>query len=157
MFPRLRHIVRVRQKLYLLEGGPALQATGTLIFRVYTSNANIPVEGATVVVQSQDAPTSLLALRVTNSSGETDPVVVPTPDRDLSQAPEASVQPWTGLRVLIEHPEFEKVTLEGVQVFPGIETIQTVRLIPLLEFDPQYSGQQDFEFTPQPLWGGTAP
>ena len=128
-----------------------MQDTGRLIFRVYTSDADIPVEGATVLIRQQEPPGRLLGVRVTNSSGETDPVELKTPGRSLSQTPEHTVQPWTGLSVMVEHPEYERVTLQGLQVFPGIETIQTVRL---RRFDPQKDGQEDFTFPPQPIWEG---
>ncbi len=133
-----------------------MRTSGTLIFRVYTSDANLPVEGATVVVQQQRSPERLLGLRITNSSGETDPIVIEAPDSELSQTPENTVQPWTGVRALVEHSEYEKVVLEGLQIFPGIETVQNIQLTPLREFDPQLSGQENFYFTPQPVWEGAS-
>lgn len=131
-----------------------MRANGTLIFRVFTSEANLPVEGATVVVQQLNPPGRLLGLRITNSSGETDPIVIETPENALSQSPEDAEIPWTGIRALVEHPGFEKVNLEGIQVFPGIQSVQNVQLIPLREFDPEYNGQENVFITPQPLWGG---
>lgn len=130
------------------------QPSGTLIFRVFTSDADLPVEGATVLIRQQQSPGRLLGIRVTGSSGETDPLVVDTPGAALSQSPENTVQPWTGLNVMVEHPDYERVTLQGLQVFPGIETVQTIRLLPLQRFDPDHSGQEDFTFTPQPIWEG---
>ncbi len=131
--------------------------TGSLIFRVYTSDADLPVEGATVLIRQQQSPGRLLGIRVTGSSGETDPLVVETPGVSLSQSPENTIQPWTGLSVIVEHPDYERVTLQGLQMFPGIETVQTIRLLPLRRFDPSGSGQEDFTFTPQSLWEGAAP
>jgi hypothetical protein len=136
------------------KGGLAL--SGTIIFRIYTSDAFIPIEGATVVIRQQETPGKLLGLRVTNSSGETDPLVVDSPEEALSQAPETVIRPWTGIRVLVDHPEFERVVLDGIQVFPGITTVQSVQLIPLQEFDTQYDQQQELYFAPQPLWEGGA-
>ena len=131
-----------------------MQQTGTLIFRVFTSDADLPVEGATVLIRQQDAPGKLLGVRITGSSGETDPLVVDTPGINLSQSPENTIQPWTGLNVIVEHPDYERVTLQGLQIFPGIETVQTIRLLPLRRFDPGHGGQEDFTFTPQPIWEG---
>jgi hypothetical protein len=136
------------------KGGLAL--SGTIIFRTYTSDAFIPVEGATVVIRQQETPGKLLGLRVTNSSGETEPLAVDSPEEALSQAPETVIRPWTGIRVLVDHPEFERVVLDGIQVFPGITTVQSVKLIPLQEFDTQYDQQQELYFAPQPLWEGGA-
>lgn len=131
-----------------------MQETGRLIFRVYTSDADLPVEGATVLIRQQASPGRLLGIRITGASGETDPLEVETPGLSLSQSPEQTLTPWTALSVMVEHPDYERVTLQGLQVFPGVETVQTVRLIPLRRFDPGGSGQEDFLFTPQPLWEG---
>lgn len=132
-----------------------MQQTGTLTFRVFTSDADLPVEGATVLIRQQEAPGKLLGVRITGSSGETDPLVVDTPGLHLSQSPENTIRPWTGLNVIVEHPDYERVTLQGLQIFPGIETVQTIRLLPLRRFDPGHGGQEDFTFTPQPIWEGT--
>ncbi len=134
-----------------------MQQTGSLTFRVFTSDADLPVEGATVLIRQQDSPGRLLGVRITGSSGETDPLAVDAPEAYLSQSPEHTLQPWTGLNVIVEHPEYERVTLQGLQVFPGIETVQTIRLLPLQRFDPAKSGQEDFSFSPQPLWEGATP
>lgn len=130
--------------------------SGTLVFRVFTSYADLPVEGAAVLVRLEPSG-RLLGVRVTNDSGETDPIVIETPADTLSQTPENTLQPWTGLQVIIEHPDYERVLLTGLQVFPGVETVQTVRLIPLQRFDPQSAGQQEYNFTPQPIWEGATP
>ena len=128
---------------------------GTLQFRVYASNAFLPIEGATVAVRTENTPPKLLALRITDKSGTTDPVKINTPNRSDSQTPGNLTQPWTNVSVLVEHPRFERVTLTGVQVFPGVTTIQNIQMIPVLEFDTEYSGQQQFQFTPQPVWEGS--
>lgn len=125
---------------------------GTLVFRIYTSNAYLPIEGATVTVTTDSAPQKLLALRITDKSGETEPVVISTPNRSESQSPDGTIQPWTNVTVRVEHPEFERVTLKGVQIFPGITSIQNIQLVPLLEFDPENSGAIQQQFTPQPIW-----
>ncbi len=131
-----------------------MASIGTLQFRIFTSSANIPVENATVVVRLQDSPSELLAVLLTDESGQTPVLQVETQDRALGQTPEGTVEPWTGLSVHVEHPEYEQVQLNGIQVFPGILTVQNVQLLPLRRFDPQLDQQQQFDFTPQPIWEG---
>lgn len=133
-----------------------MASIGTIIFRVYTSNAQIPVEGATVVVRQQDDPGNLLGIRVTDESGQTEPLSIATPDTALGQTQENLIQPWTGAVVYIEHPQYERVLLDGVQIFPGIRTVQDVQLLPLQELDPNLDQEQRFDFTPQPIWEGPA-
>lgn len=133
-----------------------MASTGSIQFRVFTSNANIPVEGATVVVRQQNPPGKLLGVLVTDESGQTQPLTIPARDIALGQTPENEVEPWVGLKVYIEHPEFERVVLNGVQLFPGVRTVQNVQLLPTRQLDPNVDAQQEFEFTPQPIWeGGT--
>lgn len=139
-------------QFHLLEA--ILLEQGTLAFRIFASNAYIPIEGATVAVRSEDTPPKLLALRITDKSGETTPIMIDTPDRAMSQAPENQEKPWTSLTVLVEHPDFERVTLKGVQVFPGVTSLQSIQMIPVLEFDPEYANAQTYQFTPQPVWEG---
>lgn len=128
-----------------------MASTGTIVVNAYTSKARIPVEGATVLFRQQAAPFSLLGLRVTDSSGRTAPLTVATVDAALSQSPDPSAQPWTGIILQVEHPEFERVILDGVQIFPGITTTQEVSLLPMQEMDPDIDQQQEFNFTPQPI------
>ena len=126
--------------------------TGTLQFRIFASNAYLPIENATVVVRTETQPPKLLSIQITNSSGETQPITIETPDRADSQAPETGVQPWTNVTVLVEHPRFERVTLKGVQVFSGVTSTQSIQMVPVREFDPEYSGAQSYQFTPQSVW-----
>lgn len=128
-----------------------MAATGSIIFNVFTSDARIPIEGATVILRRQDAPKELLGIRITNESGQTDPIMVITKDASLSQTP-GTVKPWIGCVAVVEHPGYERVLLDGIQIFPGIVTLQTVQLLPLQDLDPDLDNEQEFNFTPQPLW-----
>lgn len=129
-----------------------MASTGTIIFNVFTSDARIPIEGATVLLRRQDAPRDLLGIRITNESGKTDPIIVMTRDVSLGQVPESTVKPWIGCTAIIEHPGYERVILDGIQIFPGIVTIQSVQLLPLQELDPEMDGEENLNFTPQPIW-----
>ena len=136
-------------------GGIALASTGSIIVNAYTSNAQIPVEGTTVLFRQQNPPYSMLGLRITDSSGKTEPLTVDTVDPMLSQSPAPPQRPWTGLILQVEHPEYERVVLDGVQIFPGIITVQDVSLLPMQRADAEKEQQQDFNFTPQPISEGT--
>ncbi len=129
-----------------------MATTGSIIFNVFTSDARIPIEGATVLLRQQDFPKEILGIRITNASGQTDPIMVITKDVSLGQTPESAVQPWVGCAAIIEHPDYERVFLNGIQIFPGIVTLQNVQMVPLRELDPDWNSEQDLNFTPQPLW-----
>lgn len=110
---------------------------GTLMVRVYTSQAQIPIEGATVVVTGQDAAgrQTLISVQSTDSSGEIKPIRIETPEPGESTQPNGlhGGVPFTLCTVWAEHPGFAMLQMEGVQIFPGVETIQNIELIPLAE------------------------
>ena len=126
--------------------------TGSLTVRAFTSNAQLPVSGATVIISSpeEDGRRKVLSIQTTDGSGVTTPVVLETPDKALSEGPGQAV-PFSDYSLVVEHPEYYLATFEQLQVFPGVETVQNVPLVPL----PQPSNGQDSTdpvvITPQPL------
>lgn len=132
-----------------------MASTGNVIVNVFTSAARLPIEGATVLFQQQTSPYRLLALRMTDKSGQTDIVTLDTTDRLESQSPETGITPWTALTLQIDHPDYERLILRGVQVFPGVTTLQGAALIPLQQEDPAVQGQLELTITPQPVWEDT--
>lgn len=126
--------------------------TGSLIVRVFTSQAQLPVSGATVIISSreQDDRHKIYSIQTTDSSGSTKALQLNAPDPAFSESPGGSV-PFSDYSLVVEHPEYYLATFEKLQVFPGIETVQNVPLTPL----PQPSAGQDSAapvvVTPQPL------
>lgn len=114
-----------------------MDGKGTLVVRVTTSRAQIPVEGASVVV-TQKTPEGkyiLLSVQATDNSGEIKPISIPTPALSDSEQPGATQLPYTVCDVWAEHPDYAMLLVEGVQIFDGVVTLQTMQLSPL------YSGQ----------------
>ena len=109
-----------------------MSSQGSVIARVYTSNAYIPLPNAPVTFLQAEGENrnQLLAFRYTNSSGLTDPVYVSTPDAAQSQSPGLSAAPFTVVDILVSYPGFRSVRAEDVQIFPNIETIQDIQLEP---------------------------
>lgn len=131
-----------------------MDSTGKLSFQITTSEARLPIEGAVVIVRQQPPENKLIAIRTTDRSGKTDEISIDTPDVSLGLTPENAIQPWTGLSAIIDHPGYERVILDGLQIFPGITTTQQVNLIPLQRFDQNMEEEQEYNITPQPLWEG---
>lgn len=113
-----------------------MQATGTLSVRVFTSQAQIPLEGATVVVASPGAEGKwkLLSLQNTDSSGMIQAVSIDAPATGESTSPgglPGEGAPFARCDVWAEQPGYALLQVENVQIFPGVETVQDMELIPL--------------------------
>lgn len=111
-----------------------MASTGTILTRVFTSRAQIPVAGATVAFtqRSNEGRHTLLALRVTDANGRTAPVQVGTPDAAASESP-GTAAPFAVCDIWVESPGYELLVVENVQIFAGTQTLQELELIPLPE------------------------
>lgn len=129
------------------------QNFGQLQVRVSTSRAKLPVEGATVVVtQGTEAGTfRLLTIQITNSSGYTTPISIPTPPVENSMEPDPEGRIFSTCDVWAEHPDFSMLLAEGVQIFQGTFTIQPMELVPLAEGEGSLANTEVNEITPQNL------
>ena len=125
---------------------------GILKIRVYTSVAQIPVEGATVVVTApgRGGKRKLISVQFTDRSGMVKPIPIDTPALGDSLAPEGdggTQQPFALCDVWAEHPGYAMLKAEGVQIFSGVETLQEMELIPL--------GEDEFSLEKRESRGGS--
>ena len=113
-----------------------MESTGRLSVRVYTSNAQLPLEGATVVVTGQGTggKRQLLSVQTTDSSGKIRPVTIQTPELWESTQPrrEGAPVPYAVCSVWAEAPGYAMLQVDGVQIFPGVETVQNMMMLPLV-------------------------
>ena len=109
--------------------------SGSLVVQVYVSRAQIPVAGATVVITQHagNGKQKVLSLQETDRNGNIRPVTIPTPPIQESVQPNGSETPFTACSIWVEHPLYEVLLIEGIQIFPGVESIQMVELNPLIQ------------------------
>lgn len=112
-----------------------MSETGNLIVYVYTGSSAVPVKDAAVSVLGRGAEDSrvLLAFRGTGIGGQTDYMTFETPPEAASLTEGAQGQVYTSLDVMVDRPGYYGALIEGVPVFSGQDSIQTVQLIPLPE------------------------
>lgn len=110
-----------------------MASQGSVIARVYTSDAYLPLRNVPVVFSQTlpDGTKTVLAIRYTDLSGLTQPLLVQTPDTSDSLKPGAVLRPYATVDIQVEYPGYGGILAEGVQVFPGVETIQGLQLRPL--------------------------
>ena len=126
--------------------------TGSLAVRVFTSQAQLPVSGATVIISSraEDDRHNVFSIQTTDSSGSTKSFRLDAPELALSESPGGSA-PFSDYSLVIEHPEYYLATFEKLQIFPGIETVQNVPLTPLPQPSTGQDAAEPVVVTPQPL------
>ena len=110
-----------------------MASVGRLSVKVYTSQAEIPLEGATVVVtrDSKTGKLDLLSVQLTDSGGRIRSVEVPTVE--VYENAETGEKSMGFCNVWAEHPGYTMLRVDGVPIFSGEETIQNMELIPLAE------------------------
>ena len=127
--------------------------TGSLIVRTFTSQAQLPVSGATVIISSRemDGRHKVFSIQTTDISGATKPFRLDAPDEALGLSP-GQAAPFSDYSLVVEHPDYFLATFEKLQVFPGIETVQNVPLVPLPQAaNSSNDSAQPVVVTPQPL------
>lgn len=128
-----------------------MQAQGTVVVRLFTSAAQIPLQGATVTITKRlpGGERKLLAVRVTNFDGFTDPVSIDTPPMAESQSYQAGLVPYAVVDIRVERTGFDRVIIENAQVFPDTQTRQEVALIPTPENPGVFDRTETFLVPPQ--------
>ena len=103
-----------------------MNAHGSILARVFTSNAMLPVIGAAVafVRRRSDGTTELLA------SGK---------------------QPYTPVSLVVDSPGFDRLIVNGAQIFTGTQTVQDMMLLPTPSLPESYSRTETVTIPAQTL------
>lgn len=127
-----------------------MPAIGYLQVSAYTSNAQIPLNGAAVTVT--DDNDQVIAFRLTNRSGKFDePISIPVPAAAESQSPNPPERPYGIVNLYARDEDYEMIRVEKIQIFADTETDQNLEFIPLAEFPESYNTEELFITTPQAL------
>jgi len=103
-------------------------AQGTLLVEVKSADRLLPIMNAAVTVTSEE--TGEVNSLVTNASGQTERITVPAPPLEASFDPTAAQRAFSRYTVAVSASGYSPVRVEGVQVFPGIDSILPVRMPP---------------------------
>ena len=90
-------------------------------------------------------------MRLTNRSGQIDPIAISVPDKAASQTPDTGIIPFTNVNIYAQLEDYEQIEAENVQVFPNIVTDQDLEMIPLSEFPDKWTQTEIFRTLPQNL------
>ena len=130
-----------------------MDSQGTVVVRLSTSSALIPLQGATVTITKlrPNGTQELLAVRVTNFAGLTDPVTVETPPMAESQSYQNTSIPYAVVDIRVERTGFDRVLVKNAQVFSNTETRQELSLIPTPDLPSSFDRTETFVVPPQSL------
>ena len=124
-----------------------MEATGKLAVRVYASH-----DQRMVPLLPYTRRRRLLSVRATDRSGMIPTLSIGTPEPGESTSPhQEGPAPFAVCDVWVEHPAYAMLQVEGVQIFPGVETVQTVELLPLARGQSSLQQRDVREITPQNL------
>lgn len=109
-------------------------AQGYLQVDVVSDVNNFPVQDAEITISSVDAPETVIRRLMTNSSGQTENVVLEAPPKALSFRP-GDVRPYSEYQVAVSAPGYEPAVITGTEILADTTAIQNVRLHPLAGYD----------------------
>ena len=98
-----------------------------------------------------DGQQTLLAFRVSNYDGQTEPVTVETPGFSESQQSGAAEQPFASVDIEAEFAGYDRILVRNAQIFADRQTVQPLRLIPTPSLPDSYTRTQIVTVTPQDL------
>lgn len=115
----------------------ALTGTGYLIVRATTARGAIPLEGANVTVRNrlpefEEGRGDAILSAVTDRSGNTERIALPTPSRETSERP-GNAKPYSSYDIEVFADGYYQHRYYGIPIFDGITAVQQADLIPLPE------------------------
>jgi hypothetical protein len=126
-----------------------LSATGYIQPRAFTSKAQIPLEDVAISVTTSDG--TIIAMRITDRNGLTQPIEMPVPDLTESQSPDPDEPPFARVNLYARLQGYEQIEIEDLQIFADTTTDQPLEMIPLSELPDSWAQREIFVIPPQNL------
>ena len=105
-------------------------AEGYLIIELKNSSGAYPIVGAHVKIEDENG--NVLYNLITDGSGKTEQVTLPTVARELSLDQNYTGRPYTDYTVKTQADGYRDMIIRGIHIFDGELAIQPVYLIPRL-------------------------
>ena len=104
------------------------------------------MQDVAITVTASDG--TAIAMRLTDRSGQIEPIAIPVPDLAASQTPNTGEIPFTRVNLYARAKDFVQIENEDLQVFANTTTDQNLEMIPLSEL-PDSWAQKEIFFTPE--------
>lgn len=125
-----------------------LTSLGGLAVNVNAMVTNFPVDSATVRIIEPGSNRVIEELK-TDSSGLAPTVELACPPLDYSLEP-MSPKPYAEYDIRVEAPDFEGITINGVQILPDVTALQGVSVTPRVESE---GAPEVIDIVQHTLWG----
>ncbi len=123
-----------------------MSCNASLSFDIFTADEAKPVPNATVAVTGVDSNDTFQV--TTDESGRTEEICVNAPPKEQTLSPTFIGNPYYRYNAVITADGYTKATVEGIQAFDGIHSIEPVELIPK-PVGPPYENMVDDYVIPE--------
>ena len=113
-----------------------MDQSGGLIIRALGAGEAFPIPDSIVRVRGSDKENKNIIYTVfTDEDGVTRRLTLPAPDAENSSSPYAPKPPYYNYEVTVEKEGYYPKMITGVSVFPGVLSVLTVNMIPIVGFN----------------------
>ncbi len=123
---------------------------GYLLINVYSDSIANPVKNATVTISKNG---NIIMTTNTNENGQTELLTLETVSKNYSEEEQQTTRPYETYDVSVTALGLTPTTIEGVQIFDGITSIQNIYLTSIDE----NQNENVSEISPNTLWGDYPP
>ena len=110
--------------------------SGKLKISLISEENSFPVPDASIQISYTGVPEDTLEEVTTNSSVSTDEIKLPSPPEEYSLDPAIEEQPYSEYTLTITAPDFEPLTIAGVEILANTLALQNVRMRPAISTEP---------------------
>lgn len=128
-------------------------STGRLQINVTSLTGFFPVRNASITIADSRTPENIIEQVLTDESGQTQPIELPTPAFAYSQTP-GQPKPYTDYNIEIQAEGYEPVRIIGSEVLPDALSIQPVSMRPLTQTSQL---EEDIDIPAHTLYGEYPP
>ncbi len=135
------------------------QNLGELIVDVSTNQMLAPLfplpnTPVTIIERTSSGEEKIIEELVTNESGQTPVISLPAPPEELSLDPTNTIKPFSSYIIRATPAGYNSVTVEGSQIFTGVQSIQPIQPVALQRMSRQ---EQVYIIGPPTLFGDFPP
>lgn len=128
-------------------------AEGKLILNVFDKTVGKPIANAKISISSSENPENIVQELITNDSGQSDVISLPTPPLEYSLEPN-SPMPYGEYDIKINNSGFDDITIQKIQILPDVVSEQNVFMYPTFQDNFQ---SLNYLISPHTLYGEYPP